>query len=189
MLAGDSRPRSSRSSSRVGPRSLFDFNVGVLRWTWRGHFSAFGANGTDRYRPFTLHDADYPARFDVEYPARLSRGLVLVKWLLAIPQLLIVCVLAGGVGFHDSGLIAILVLISVFALLFTGRYPQGLYDFVLGLNRRVLRVIAYVPLMTDVYHPYGSTAAPPTTRRRTSRVHRPLLREEPVEPTGLTLIC
>ena len=152
------------------PRSLFDFNVGVLRWTWRVAFYAYGALGTDKYPPFTLARTDYPADFEVDYPERLSRGLVLVKWwLLALPHLIIIGALTGtnavrwtdpqtpGIRYESGtgfSLFGFLVFIAGVILLFSGRYQRPLFDLLLGFNRWIYRVITYTALMRDEYPPF-----------------------------------
>src|ERR1700753_1997831 len=147
------------------PRPLFGFNLGVLRWSWRVGYYTYSALGTDRYPPFSLdQNPDYPATLDVAYPQRLSRGLVLVKWwLLVLPHYVVLAIFlganypvyqtasAGGaatgvVTVSVTGLLTVLVFFAAVVLLFRGRYPAGMFAFVLGINRWVYRVTAYAAL-------------------------------------------
>lgn len=166
------------------PDALFDLQLGVLRWTWRVWHYGYGALGTDRYPPFTLAEVpDHPAHLTVERPVRVSRGLALVRWLLALPHYLVLGVFLGGGGWlvwqtgEDSpawgagGLVGLLVLVAGVVVLFTGRYPAPVYDFVLGMDRWALRVAAYLLFLTDRYPPFrldtggvdpGSVPVPPS---------------------------
>ncbi len=88
-----------------------------------------------------------PTQFDVEYPDELSRLLIFVKFLLAIPHLLILYAL--------SGVLSVITIIAFFAILFTTRYPEGLFKIAVGVMRWQANVYAYILLMRDDYPPFS----------------------------------
>jgi hypothetical protein len=129
---------------RKYPRWWFDFNRELMRFTAR--VAAYAALLTDRY-PST--DEEQCVHLELPEPdgQRLDRWLPLVKWLLAIPHYIVLSVLYVGV---------VLAVISAwFAILFTGRYPRPLHDYVVGVGRWHVRVVAYAfALVTDEYPPF-----------------------------------
>ncbi len=145
-------------------RGIFDFNVSVLRYSWRVVFYATGAIGTDRYPPFTLGAPEYPAELDVPYPEHLSRWKALVKWwLLALPHFAILAGLYGAwnvtwtwgdAQIQPPGVVTVLVLVAGVMLAATGRYPREVFRLVVGIHRWLYRVIAYAALMRDEYPPF-----------------------------------
>jgi Domain of unknown function (DUF4389) len=101
--------------------------------------------------PVPTMAADYPVRFDVEYPERLSRWKIFVKWLLAIPHLIIVTILQGVAG--------ILFVVAFFSILFTKKWPPGLFDFTLQIERWTMNTVAYAfTLQRDEYPPFSGEA-------------------------------
>ncbi|MBC7597171.1 MAG: DUF4389 domain-containing protein [Kineosporiaceae bacterium] len=146
------------------PQKVFDFNVGVLRWNWRVGFYVYAALGTDKYPPFSLTEqADYPAHLDIDYDDHPSRGSVPLRWLMAIPHLVIVALVVGDLlSLNEStdtvagafSIVNVLVVIAGVFLLVTSRYPRPLFDLILGINRWVYRVAAYVAFMRAEYPPF-----------------------------------
>jgi hypothetical protein len=128
------------------PEGLFNFVVGVYRWN--ANVNAYTSLLRDEYPPFTMEAGRYPVTFEVDYPGRLSRWLIFVKWLLAIPNVIVLMVL--GLAYYVT------LIIAWFAILFTARYPEGLFRFGVGVQRWSLRVSAYAfYLFTDKYPPFS----------------------------------
>jgi hypothetical protein len=128
------------------PRWWFDFALQFNRFSAR--VGAYGALLSDRY-PSTVEEQS--VHLDLDYPDAqrdLNRFLPLVKWLLVIPHFIVLFFLFIGAFFA--------VIIAWFAILFTGRYPRGLFDYVVGVGRWALRVSAYATLLvTDRYPPFS----------------------------------
>lgn len=128
------------------PRWWFDFARELTRFSAR--VVAYLALLTDRY-PSTVEEQS--VHLEIDYPdveRDLNRWLPLVKWILAIPHYIVLVVLVAAA--------VIAILIAWFAILFTGRYPRALFDFVVGVGRWGLRVEAYAFLLvTDTYPPFS----------------------------------
>jgi hypothetical protein len=128
------------------PRGLWDFTNFFM--SWRANAVAYMALLRDEYPPFGPGDGSYPASFSVAgFPETRNRWSVGLRLIYAIPQLIVLFFL--GIAW------AITVIIAWFAILFTGRYPEGLYTFGVGYMRWSLRVEAYLLLMRDEYPPFS----------------------------------
>jgi hypothetical protein len=127
------------------PRGLFDIAVRINRWG--ANVGAYVGLLRDEYPPFSWDAGQYPVTYDVQHPEQLSRWLPLVKWLLAIPHYVVLMALF---------IIAMFAwFIAWFAILFTARFPRGLFDYIVGVFRWSYRVNAYTNLLRDEYPPFS----------------------------------
>ena len=127
------------------PEGLFKISVGVMRWNQNAN--AYMLLLRDEYPPFSWEPDEYPVTVEIEYPDELSRWAPLYKWLLAIPNMIVFLIVAW--------VAYIVVFIAWFAILFTGKFPRGMFEFVEGTQRWGLRLNAYIYLMRDEYPPFS----------------------------------
>jgi len=133
------------------PRGMHDFVVGYMRWNF--NVSAYMGLLTDEYPPFSGDEnTSYPVTLAVDYPDRLSRGVLLLKVFFG-------CLYVGiphGFMLMLYGIaVAVVMFITFWAILFAGKFPRGMYDFVVGFRRWLLNVQAYMSLLTDEYPPFS----------------------------------
>jgi len=132
------------------PRPLFDMIAMTYRYEWRAFSYAMFLH--EDYPPFDFQPAatddgiEPHTTLSITYPEHLNRWKPLYKWFLAIPHYVVLAVLAIAGVFAFIG--------GFFAVLFTGEYPEGIRDFLVGIYRYTLRVEAYVGLLTDEYPPF-----------------------------------
>jgi uncharacterized protein DUF4389 len=125
------------------PEGLWSFAKMVL--IWQARVSAYTGLMRDEYPPFSTSEP-YPLTFDLDYPQSLSRMMIFIKWLLVIPHL---------IALYFLGMVAsFITFIAFFAILFTKRYPESLFNFSVGYQRWSYRVQTYYMLMTDDYPPF-----------------------------------
>jgi hypothetical protein len=134
------------------PEGLFGFNAMVLRYQWRVSSYALFMRESYPEFAFPMEPTDpgtEPARVSVQPSPKLSRGLIFVKWLLAIPHYIVLFFLFIAVY--------VVAIIAFFAVIITGAWPEGMRTFVVGVMRWSSRVNMYVLLMTDQYPPFSLT--------------------------------
>jgi hypothetical protein len=132
------------------PEGLFGFNTMVLRYQWRVmSFAMFMRESYPEFA-FPAEAADpgtEPATLSAQAAPKLSRGLIFIKWLLAVPHYIVLLIL--GIAAY------VVVIIAFFVVIITGAWPSGMRDFVVGVMRWSSRVSAYILLMTDQYPPFS----------------------------------
>lgn len=132
------------------PQSIFDFMATIFRYQWRTY--SYLAFMREPYPPFdftpsAVDPGNDPARLSIERPERLSRLLIFVKWLLLIPHFIVLVFV--GIGAFFVGIA------GFFAVLITGRWPEGMRNFLIGTIRWSMRVSAYFYNLTDQYPPFS----------------------------------
>lgn len=127
------------------PEGLFNFTVGTLRWY--ANVIAYTYLQRDEYPPFSMQPGLYPVTLTLDYPQNLSRWKIFLKWLFIIPHWIVLYLLNFA--------LEVVLFLAWFAILFTGRFPRGMFDFVVGVERWQLRVVSYILLLTDAYPPFS----------------------------------